>query len=66
LIEEKKAFMTDAPKMTFTVNARRVDAHGSEADCKDAQITLDTDLAGTMRRKSANEPGQAGQAGDRP
>lgn len=33
-------------KMTFSVSARRVDAHGSLAHCKDADITLDTDLAG--------------------
>lgn len=33
-------------KMTFTVSARRVDAHGSLAHCKKADITLDTDLAG--------------------
>ena len=36
------------PKLTFSVNARRVDAHGSQADCKSAQIMLDTDLAGRM------------------
>jgi uncharacterized OsmC-like protein len=47
--------MTDTPKMTFTVKARRVDAHGSEADCKDAQITLDTDLAG---RRDAFNPAE--------
>lgn len=34
------------PKLTFTVHAQRVDAHGSMAQCKDASITLDTDLAG--------------------
>ncbi|MEX0942198.1 MAG: OsmC family protein [Pseudomonadales bacterium] len=33
-------------KMTFSVSARRVDAYGSLAHCKDADITLDTDLAG--------------------
>lgn len=33
-------------KMTFSVSARRVDAHGSLAHCKNADITLDTDLAG--------------------
>ena len=36
----------NTPNMTFEVTARRLDAHGSQADCKDAQITLDTDLAG--------------------
>lgn len=38
--------MPDKPKMTFTVRARRVDAHGSLAKCKDAEIALDTDMAG--------------------
>lgn len=33
-------------KMTFAVSAQRADAHGSLAHCKEAQITLDTDLAG--------------------
>ena len=32
--------------MTFHVEARRIAAHGSLARCKNAQITLDTDLAG--------------------
>lgn len=35
-----------APKMSFHVEARRVDAHGSLARCKNAEIALDTDLAG--------------------
>lgn len=35
-------------KMTFAVSARRVDAHGSLAQCKEANITLDTDLAGRV------------------
>lgn len=34
------------PKMTFEVRARRIDAHGGEANCKSASITLGTDLAG--------------------
>ena len=33
-------------KMSFSVSAQRVDAHGSLARCKDADITLDTDLSG--------------------
>lgn len=37
---------TTTQKMTFAVNAQRTDAHGSEALCKSARITLDTDLAG--------------------
>lgn len=37
------ASMTEAkPKMTFTVNTRRVDAHGSLANSKEASITLGT------------------------
>ena len=36
-----------APKMTFHVESRRVDAHGSLARCKNAEIALDTDLAGS-------------------
>ena len=34
------------PKMTFHVETVRLDAHGSLARCKAAQITLDTYLAG--------------------
>ncbi|MDP1646539.1 MAG: OsmC family protein [Thiobacillus sp.] len=34
------------PKMRFHVETRRLDAHGSLARCKAAEITLDTDLAG--------------------
>ncbi len=33
-------------KMEFHVESRRIDAHGSLARCKDAEIALDTDLAG--------------------
>jgi len=33
-------------KMTFHVEALRVDAHSSLARCKNAEITLDTDMAG--------------------
>jgi uncharacterized OsmC-like protein len=32
--------------MTFHVETIRLDAHGSRARCKQAEITLDTDLAG--------------------
>ncbi len=32
--------------LEYHVNARRIDAHGSEASAKDATITLDTDMAG--------------------
>lgn len=34
------------PKMTFHVTSRRIDEHGSVARCKQAEIPLDTDLAG--------------------
>jgi uncharacterized OsmC-like protein len=33
-------------KMTFHVETVRLDVHGSRARCKQADITLDTDLAG--------------------
>jgi len=33
-------------KMSFHVESRRVDAHGSLSLCKQAEIALDTDLAG--------------------
>jgi uncharacterized OsmC-like protein len=33
-------------KMTFHVESVRLDAHGSRARCKQAEIALDTDLAG--------------------
>lgn len=36
----------DKTKMTFATSAKRVDAHGSLAHCKKADITLDTDLDG--------------------
>jgi uncharacterized OsmC-like protein len=38
--------MSDAKPLEYRVAARRLDAHGSLATCKDASITLDTDLAG--------------------
>jgi len=33
-------------KLTFHVTSRRVDAHGSLSRCKNAEIALDTDMAG--------------------
>jgi len=42
-------------KMTFSVSAQRVDAHGSLARCKDADIALDTDLSG---RQDAFNPAE--------
>ncbi|MFN9100795.1 MAG: OsmC family protein [Gemmatimonadaceae bacterium] len=48
--------MSDATsKLTYTVQAARVDAHGSLVQCKDASITLDTDLAG---RRDAFNPAE--------
>lgn len=45
--------MTDAAsRLTYDITAERIDAHGSIARCKDAAITLDTDLAG--RRDALN------------
>lgn len=46
---------TPKPKLVFLVQARRVDAHGSTADCKDARLVLDTDLAG---RRDAFNPAE--------
>ncbi|MBQ4856248.1 OsmC family protein [Rhodanobacter sp. B2A1Ga4] len=41
--------MTDpARKLSFHVLAHRTDAHGSVARCKDAELLLDTDLAGRL------------------
>ena len=42
-------------KMEFQVSARRIDAHGSLALCKDASVSLDTDLAG---RRDAFNPAE--------
>ena len=33
-------------QMTFRVESRRIDAHASVSRCKNAEIALDTDLAG--------------------
>lgn len=35
-----------AAKMTFHVESRRVDSHSSVSRCKNAEIALDTDMAG--------------------
>lgn len=41
--------MSDAvAKMTFHIVSHRVDAYGSSARCKRAEITLDTDLEGNQ------------------
>lgn len=44
-----------SPSLSFLVTAHRIDAHGSEAQCKDSTITLDTDLAG---RRDAFNPAE--------
>jgi uncharacterized OsmC-like protein len=39
--------MNDQPsQMRFHVTSRRVDAHGSLSRCKNAEVALDTDMAG--------------------
>lgn len=38
--------MSEPTKLTFRVETRRTDAHGSVSRCKAAEIALDTDLAG--------------------
>jgi uncharacterized OsmC-like protein len=38
--------MTEAKPLTYSICARRQDALGSEASCKEARITLDTGMAG--------------------
>lgn len=38
--------MPDRPPLEYTVHAERRDAHGSVVRCKDATLTIDTDLAG--------------------
>ena len=38
--------MSNPAKLCFHVESHRVDAHGSLARCKQAEIALDTDLAG--------------------
>lgn len=37
---------TKSEKMQFNVQAKRLDSHGSSAICKQAELILDTDLAG--------------------
>ena len=34
--------------LEYSVHARRIDAHGSEASAKDARIVLDTDVNGRV------------------
>lgn len=41
--------------MEFRVTAKRLDAHGALANCKDASIKLDTDLGG---RRDAFNPAE--------
>lgn len=42
-------------QLEYSVTGRRVDAHGGVASCKEAEIVLDTDLAG---RKDAFNPAE--------
>jgi uncharacterized OsmC-like protein len=37
---------TVKPKLRYHVESRRIDAHASRARCKEAEVALDTDLAG--------------------
>lgn len=47
--------MSVKPMLEYRVEARRVDAHGSLATAKDAEIMLDTDVAG---RRDAFNPAE--------
>lgn len=38
----------EAPPLTYAVRAHRVDAHHSIVECKQAALTVDTDLAGRV------------------
>lgn len=40
--------MTDQPLREYGVSAERVDAHGSLAFCKEAELLLDTDVDGRL------------------
>lgn len=40
--------MTDKPMREYGVSAERVDAHGSLAFCKEAELLLDTDVDGRI------------------
>ena len=40
--------MPEQNLLEYSVNARRVDSHGSLARCKNAQLTIDTDPAGRL------------------
>jgi uncharacterized OsmC-like protein len=45
-METAQTHVNAPPKLQFEVGARRVDAHGSSAICKQAEILLDTGMAG--------------------
>jgi uncharacterized OsmC-like protein len=47
--------MSAKPMLEYRVSARRIDAHGSIATAKDAEVTLDTDTAG---RRDAFNPAE--------
>ncbi len=40
--------MNDKPMLEYGVSAERVDAHGSLAACKEAELLLDTDIDGRV------------------
>ena len=40
--------MNDMPMLEYGVSAERLDAHGSLAGCKEAELLLDTDVDGRM------------------
>ena len=48
-------FMLSKPMLQYDVGARRIDAHGATASCKDAEVLLDTDVAG---RRDAFNPAE--------
>jgi uncharacterized OsmC-like protein len=46
--DPEPAMSEQLQKLTFNVQARRLDSHGTEAKCKSALIILDTDMAGRV------------------
>ena len=46
--EHKAPVTEEMPMLEYHVEARRVDSHGSVATAKQAEITLDTDVAGRV------------------
>ena len=56
-VRNREVWMTQqgTTKLEYTVEAMRIDVHGSLARCKDAEVVLDTDLAG---RRDAFNPAE--------